>query len=64
MQWQHVAGMRKLSKLLVAEAQQQQQVEQKEGVMYCLEIMECSMLEGFSITTTQCGVHILHVFVP
>ena len=62
MQWQHVAGMRKLSKLLVAEAQQQQ-VEQKEGVMYCLEIMECSMLEGFSITTTQC-VHILHVFVP
>ena len=54
MQWQHEASMRKLSKLLVAEAQQQQ-VEQKEGVMYCLEIMECSMLEGFSITTTtQC----------
>ncbi len=35
-----------------------------EGVMYCLEIMECSLLEGFSITTTttQCA-HILHIQV-
>ena len=36
--------------------------QQVEGVMYCLEIMECSMLEGFSITTTTQCVHILHVF--